>query len=110
MPLTGILIFLSVASSSALELELGIGRSRQPFYINIDPVKFPDQYENRTIGKLGLSHNFDIIRGVGIKVWAVHYSLFFEKEPSQMPYNTSEGQAQGNGLDILGVSVTYTLF
>ena len=105
----GSLILFSPASSNALEIEAGIARSRQPFYINLDPVKYPDQYENRTIGKLGLSHTFDIVSGLGIKVWAVHYSLAFEKEPSQM-YTTDEGQVQGNGLDMLGVSLTYKLF
>ena len=95
---------LQTASSNALEFEAGIGHARQPFYTNVDPEKYPDQYENRTIGKLGLSHTFNIVEGMGVKLWLVHYSLAFEKEPAQ------EGANYGNGLDIIGASVTYKFF
>ena len=104
LPLIGSLIFLLPVSSNALEFEAGLAHSRQPLYINIDPVKYPDQYDNRTIGRFSLSHTFNVVENLGVKLWVEHNSLAFEKEPSQVDGGT------GSGLDMLGASVTYKFF
>ena len=92
-------------NTNALELELGIAKTHNPFYTNVSERLFPDQYDNRLIGKIGIEHTFELPYNLGIKVFGTHYSLAFEKEPNQV----SKYQ-EGAGLDMLGISITYKLF
>lgn len=88
---------------SALELELGIGLSKDPFYTGLNERQYPNQANNKLVGKIAASHTFDVTKKLGIKIWGVHHSLALEKEP-----NNVDG-GKGNGLDMIGTSLIYKI-
>ena len=90
----------------ALELELGVGYSLiDPFYQSVDKERFPEQYDDHIVGKLGLSHTFKINKWSGVKLWIEHYSLINHEEP--LDTNTGVDNA---GKNLVGASVVFKLF
>mgnify|MGYP000701550822 CR=1 FL=1 len=90
-----LLIPLLATKVSALELELGLGKSAQPLYNGINPTKNPATYSSTDVGKVSLSHTFRITNKVGVKIWGDHYSIPFKEDP----------WPKGYGHNIGGVSV-----
>lgn len=94
------LLMLLTTSANALELELGVGKTENPFYREVNCETLPDRCENKTIGKIALYHTFNIEEWVGIKLWIDHYSLL--GEPEVNPNN--------HGRNMAGASVVFKLF
>lgn len=90
--------------TNALELELGIGYSYNPFYGGLSKEEFPDQYDSHIVGVASISHTFIITEKLGIKVWGIHNSLLLEYEPHDV------NPAASAGLDMLGTSLIYKIF
>lgn len=88
-------LFLVTLPSQAVELELGMAYSLNPFYYELNKDRYPYIAHEHLVGKVEVSQAFNIVKFVDFKVYAEHLSLLASSDPQKW------------GINMLGVGVVF---
>ena len=84
----------------SLEIKFGLMQLDEPLYEGVysDPEMWVETIDDTgLVGRIEIGHNFKLTKSVGINVFAMHMSLFHDKDPHY-------------GVNGIGAELVFTLY